>query len=258
MCWNGEASAIVAAIGLGSTAYAVYKREPIVLTTALGYFSLMELLQAVAYTVVDQCGTPLNESMTLLGYLHIAFQPFFINAVSLYFVAKDVQRKAAPWVYSVCFVSTLALVLNIYPFEWAGLCEKLYREMCSTRLCSYYGNVHIAWEFPMNGMFNWMKIEGHKHINAWMIYGIPAFILPMIYGSWKMTLYHVLMGPVPAIIITRSSQEMAAFWCLLSIMFLLIVVKTPIRRILFVDKWFWWQRPAGEVHEPERLVVKPA
>jgi hypothetical protein len=42
------------------------------------------------------------------------------------------------------------------------------------------------------------------------------------------------------------------------IMFLLIVVKTPIRRILFVDKWFWWKRPAGEVHEPERLVVKAA
>jgi hypothetical protein len=258
MCWNGEASAVVAAIGLGSTAYAVYKREPIVLTTTLCYFSLMELLQAVAYTVVDQCGTPLNDSMTLLGYLHIAFQPFFINAVSLYFVAKDVRRKVSPWVYSVCFVSSLLLVLNIYPFPWAGLCEALYREMCSTRLCSYYGNVHIAWEFPMNGMFNWMKIEGHRHINAWMIYGIPAFILPMLYGSWKMTLYHVLMGPVPAIIITRSSQEMAAFWCLLSIMFLLIVVKTPIRRILFVDKWFWWKRPAGEVHEPERLVVKPA
>ena len=61
MCWNGEASAVVAAIGLGSTAYAVYKREPVVLTTALGYFSLMELLQAVSYTVVDQCGTPVQD-----------------------------------------------------------------------------------------------------------------------------------------------------------------------------------------------------
>src|SRR3546814_10039960 len=78
---SSDLSTVVAAIGLGSTAYAIYKREPAVLTTALGYFSLMELLQAVSYSVVDQCGTPLNETMTFLGYLHITFQPFFINEI---------------------------------------------------------------------------------------------------------------------------------------------------------------------------------
>jgi hypothetical protein len=66
------------------------------------------------------------------------------------------------------------------------------------------------------------------------------------------------MGPIPAILITGRPNEMAAMWCLLSIMFLLIVVKTPVRRILFVDTWFWWQRPAGEAHEPERLIERPA
>lgn len=256
MCWNGEASTVVAAIGLGSTAYAMYKREPIVLTTTLGYFSLMELLQAVTYSVVDQCGTPLNESMTFLGYLHITFQPFFINAVSLYFVAKEVRQKIGPAVYAVCGVSAILLLLNIFPFAWAGKCDPHVREMCSDCLCSYYGRVHIAWKFPMNGMFNWMVL-GNKHINAWMIYLIPAFLLPLIYGSWKMTLYHILMGPVPARIITGSVEEMSAFWCLLSIMFLLIVVKTPVREYLFVDKWFWWQRPPGEVHEPDRLRPAP-
>ena len=52
MCWSGEASTVVAAIGLSSTAYAVYKREPAVLTMALGYFSLMELLQAVSIVFI--------------------------------------------------------------------------------------------------------------------------------------------------------------------------------------------------------------
>lgn len=253
MCWNGEASTVVAAIGLGSTAYAVYKREPVVLTMALGYFSLMELLQAVSYTVVDQCGTPLNDSMTFLGYLHVALQPFFINAVSLFFIAREVRRKIAPLVYTVCFIGSVLLILNIYPFPWAGLCDPDFREMCSNRWCSYYGNVHIAWEFPMNGLFNWMKIDSQKHVNGWMLYIIPGFLLPILYGSWKMTLYHIFMGPVPARIITGSADEMAAFWCLLSIMFLLIVVKTPVRRYLFVDRWFWWQRPPDEIRDPSGL-----
>lgn len=248
MCWNGEASTVVATIGLGSTAYAIYKREPVVLTMALGYFSLMELLQAVSYTVVDQCGTPLNESMTFLGYLHVTFQPFFINAVSLFFIAKQVRQRIAPYVYSVCFVAAVLLLLNIYPFKWAGLCDPQFREMCSNRWCSYYGSVHIAWEFPMNGLFNWIALQ--KHLNAWMIYIIPAFLLPILYGSWRMTLYHIFMGPVPARIITGSADELAAFWCLLSIMFLLIVIKTPVRRYLFVDQWFWWKRPEGEIRDP--------
>jgi len=248
MCWNGEASTVFAALGLGSTAYANHKPEPIVLTTALGYFSLMELLQAVSYTVVDQCGTPLNDSMTFLGYLHVTFQPFFINAVSLFFIAKEVRERIAPYVYAVCFVAAVLLLLNIYPFKWAGLCDPEFREMCSGRWCSYYGSVHIAWEFPMNGLFNWIAL--HKHVNAWLIYLIPAFVLPILYGSWRMTLYHIVMGPIPARIITGSSDEFAAFWCLLSIMFLLIVIKTPVRRYLFVDRWFWWKRPEGEVRDP--------
>lgn len=248
MCWSGEASTVVAAIGLGSTAYAIYRREPVVLTTALGYFSLMELLQAVSYTVVDQCGTPLNESMTFLGYLHVTFQPFFINAVSLFFIAKHIRQRIAPYVYAICFAAAVLLLLNIYPFKWAGVCDPLFREMCSNRWCSYYGSVHIAWEFPMNGLFNWIALQ--KHVNAWLIYVIPAFFLPLLYGSWRMTLYHIFMGPVPARIITGNADELAAFWCLLSIMFLLIVIKTPVRQYLFVDKWFWWERPVGEIRDP--------
>jgi hypothetical protein len=252
MCWSGEASAVVAVIGIGSTAYAAYKREPIVLTTALGYFSLMELLQAVTYTVVDQCGTPFNEAMTFLGYLHITFQPFFINAVSLYFVAKAVRQQVAPYVYSICLASSVLLLFNIFPFSWAGVCDPLIREMCAAGFCSYYGSVHIAWEFPLNGMFNF-TLFGDRHLNAWLIYGIPAFLVPILYGSWKMTLYHIFMGPVPAKLITGSSDEMAAFWCLLSIMFLLIVVKTPVRNYLFVDNWFWWKRPADDIPDGRRL-----
>jgi hypothetical protein len=49
MCWSGEASAVLAVVGIGTTAYAAYKKEPAPLWMALGYFSSMELLQAFTY-----------------------------------------------------------------------------------------------------------------------------------------------------------------------------------------------------------------
>lgn len=50
MCWSGEASAVLAAVGLGSTLWASTKgKAPAALWMPLGYFSLMELLQAFTY-----------------------------------------------------------------------------------------------------------------------------------------------------------------------------------------------------------------
>ena len=69
MCWNGEASAVLAATGVASAAYSALKRnpEPPALWGCLLYFSSMEVLQAVSYTVVNECGNPLNQVLTLFG-----------------------------------------------------------------------------------------------------------------------------------------------------------------------------------------------
>ncbi len=93
VCWSGEASAILAAVGLATTAYAAYKGESPMLYAALAYFSLMEALQAYTYTVIDQCGLASNQIATILGYLHIAFQPFFINLMSMYFIPDKIRKK---------------------------------------------------------------------------------------------------------------------------------------------------------------------
>ena len=54
-----------------------------------GYFTVMEGLQVWGYTVVDSCGTPQNQAVTLLSYLHIAFQPMVFNATTTPTVAQN-------------------------------------------------------------------------------------------------------------------------------------------------------------------------
>ena len=71
MCWSLEASATLATVGLASTAYVAIKKEKKELWVPLGYFSLMELLQAITYLFIDKCDLPINQLLTLLGYLHI-------------------------------------------------------------------------------------------------------------------------------------------------------------------------------------------
>jgi hypothetical protein len=224
MCWSGEASAAVATIGVLGTAYAAYRKEPTALWICLGYFTLMEILQAYTYSVIDECSNPSNQVATLLGYLHVTFQPFFINAVSLHFINQRVANKIAPLVYSICFAAAIMMLIKLYPFDWAGQC-KPGRPMCGALLCSVHGSWHIAWSLPINDIndkFSW--------------YFLAGFIVPVLYGSWRFTLYHALMGPLLALSTTRDMNEWPAVWCLLSIGFMLIVLKTPLRTLLYVRR----------------------
>lgn len=71
-------------------------------------------------------------------------------------------------------------------------------------------------------------------------YAVPAFLIPVAYGSWKCTLYHLLVGPGLASLLTNNINEWPAIWCLTSIGLLLIAVKSPVRARLYTHQWFWW------------------
>lgn len=237
MCWSGEASAVLATVGLATTAYAAYKKEPAPLWIALGYFSLMELLQAFTYAVIDDCANPANQIATLLGYIHITFQPFFINALSLHFIPKEKAVKIAPWAYAACFFSAVVMIIQLVPMDWAGQCLPI-RTLCGETLCSVSGEWHIAWDVPTNGIFNFFA---GPPAMGFPTYTFVGFVLPLLYGSWRMTLYHYFVGPFLASLLTDNPNEWAAIWCLLSIGILLLVVKTPVRKFMYVKNWILWK-----------------
>jgi Family of unknown function (DUF5765) len=245
MCWSGEASAVLATAGFASTAYFYHKGESKALCAALAYFSLMELLQAYTYTVIDQCFNPKNQIATFLGYMHIAFQPFFINAVALYFIPEAMRKRIAGWVYILCFAAATIFMMRIYPFTGISYCyEKSFQfllateikfEMpfCGPQICSTSGNWHIAWAIPANASL--------QMANA---YVYTAFLLPLLYGSWKVVLYHFLTGPLLAYFTTSNMNEWAAVWCLYSIGLLLLLIKTPVRHMLHIKNWYGLPFPA--------------
>jgi len=241
MCWSGEASATLALGGFAGAAYFYRKGEPKELCAALAYFSGMEALQAYTYTVINQCSNPDNQVATLLGYLHIAFQPIFINAVSMQFIPQRVRKKIQYFVYALCFVASWFWIMRLYPFTWARPCWQVQYSLpfltsyhpnvpfCGKIICSLHGQWHIAWEIPARFVFLF------DNAYVW-----TAFLLPILYGSWRITIYHILTGPFLAYLTTNNANEWAAVWCLYSIGLLGVMIKTPVRRTLHVKRWFWW------------------
>jgi Family of unknown function (DUF5765) len=239
MCWSGEASGVLAAAGLSTAAYVAWKGESKDLWIPLTYFALMELLQAVTYIYIDLCDNPSNQILTFLGYIHVAFQPFFVNMVAMYFIPQEIKEKISTVVYTICTASTILMLIKMYPFAWAGKCVIGTEGFCGPAVCSVHGAWHIAWQMPLNGLMSgpvdWLfGYEWGLHVFS---YSIAAFYVPIVYGSWRFVGFHYLIGPLISDITTDDPNEYAAVWCLFSIALCVSVIKTPIRKYLHVRTW---------------------
>jgi hypothetical protein len=197
----------------------------------------MEVLQALSYPVLGQCTSPQNQLLTLLSYLHIAFQPFFFNAIYMYFIPKGVRQRIQPFVYAFCFAIAIVMLVRVYPFEWASQCQLGYA-LCGTQFCSAAGSWHLAWTLPLNDLLPFLPA-----------YALAVFILPLLYGSWRAVAFSFIAGPVLAYLTTANVNEQPAVWCLFSVALLVLVLFTKLRDKLVVKEFFLWPKKWIKGHQ---------
>ena len=77
MCFSENISLTIGLIGILSSVY--FYNKSIYASIGIGYFALMEIIQFFQYKVINQCKNDYNKFLTVIGYIHICFQPFFIN-----------------------------------------------------------------------------------------------------------------------------------------------------------------------------------
>jgi len=242
MCWSETASIAMVGIGSVATVAVAVRGEPWAIWLTLGYFTLMEALQVAGYAVVDQCGTPSNQMIALLSFLHIIFQPFFINAFAMELVPGPVKARLRFVVYLCCAVSSVVMLAQLYPFEWAGICRLGgWGTLCGTELCVSSGEWHIAWSIPYNGLL--IPLEDALGIAPGIsTYWMTMFLLPLVYGAWRLVIFHLFAGPLLAGMLTDNPNEVPAVWCLFSIGLLLIALSPRIRRHFETTTWWAWPK----------------
>jgi hypothetical protein len=240
MCWSAGVSITMVGVGAVVTGVVAARGQPPAIWLTLGYFTLMEALQAAGYAVVDRCGAPSNQVIALLSYLHIVFQPFFINAFAMELVPGPVKAHLRRGVYLCCAASSTVMLAQLYPFEWAGSC-RLGEPLCGTDLCLASGNWHIAWNIPYNGLLLPLEDALGFH-SGFPTYLLTAFMLPLAYGAWRMVIFHALAGPILANALTTNPNEAPAVWCLFSIGILLIGLSPLIRRNFETTTWWAWPK----------------
>jgi hypothetical protein len=227
MCWSAEVSLVMVGAGGAATAVSVARGDPKAVWFAIGYFTVMEALQAAGYAVVDQCGTPANRGIALLSYLHIAFQPLVINAFAMALAPRALTPRLRRAMLALAALATASLLIRLVPLDALGRCIP-GDVLCSDRFCVVSGKWHIGWEIPLNGLPGRLGLS-----TPFPDYLLAVFALPALYGAWRFALFHALAGPILAGFLTDNPLEMPAIWCLFSIGIILVVLTPGVRRLLF-------------------------
>jgi len=232
MCWSPAVTVTMVGAGTLATGISLARCQPTAISATLAYFTLMEGLQAIGYAVIDQCGQPVNQVVTLLSFLHIVFQPFFINAFAMELVAVPPRAPMRWAVFTACGISAAVMLAQLYPFEWAGLCRP-GAILCGKILCTVTGDWHQAWDVPFNGMLNAFDAAMSQMIGlsrSFPTYLAVAFVVPLFYGAWRFVIFHALVGPLLAGSLTSNPNEIPAVWCLFAIGLTVIALCPPIRQ----------------------------
>lgn len=231
MCWGAAASIGMAVAGAAAVAITVRRGEPAAIPFALGYFTVMEVLQVAGYAVKDACGLPANEAVTLASYLHIAFQPIVITAFAMAIAPTAPSAALRQRLMLLAALCSAALLLRLAPLPLLGPCLP-GTAMCAEALCTRTGTWHIAWEVPLNA-----GLQGALGLQIqFPAYFAGIFLLPLLCGAWRFVLFQALSGPVLASALTPDIDEWPAIWCLFSVGLLVMSLSPAIRSRVFAAR----------------------
>jgi len=243
MCWNTGVSTAMAVGGFALTVVSARRGDPPALWMTLGFFSIMEVVQALSYPVIGQCGLPANRYLTMFSFGHISLHPFFFNALALACLPDEARLRVRGVVYALCAVATVYTIAQLAPLTGNGTCGP-HRMMCGVDFCTVAGNWHLAWEIPLNSWGNGLATSdfwlARQFKDGMLGYGLSVFVLPILYGAWRITVFHFVTGVLLVRLITSNVNEQPAIWCLMSAGVAALIIFTPLRQALKVQRWPLW------------------
>lgn len=232
MCFTKERSALYGAIGLTIATVVLFlwrrlhgrillgpRTQPTgYIAVPIAYFAAMEFIQVAQHSVVatslddPQCNTWANQILTMVGAMHVAFQP-----LALHFGFGGHYKAFLPSSYPMivrvvalgCVIDAVMMLLgqNLrgdYDFSTCGA----YQWTVGNKLCTYKGTHHLAWSIP----FPKPSYYYHGALHSFCFFG-PFLVIGRASHVCRGVLLF-LTGPALAEYLTGwLPHESGSVWC---------------------------------------------
>ena len=194
------------------------------MTMAIFFFTLMEILQCVQYFFIAgslgdrRCEMRMNRILTVVGYVHIHFQPYFTNFFyqSFRHVKKWTKNEDAKWdlVGKLCLAQAALGLLRLWSH---GNHDAYYAStndwLEGPKLCTYRGSHHLAWSLPLAPSSYFLPNMG---LHMFLMF-VPVLVIGGL-EELDAALFLFLTGPVFASYVSANKHESASIWCFFSTM----------------------------------------
>jgi len=228
MCFDQTTSFAFAALGLFLSWYVHYYTLNTKLAIGVFWFFLMEFLQGFQYFFINDCDSGWNKFLTLLGFIHISYQPYFTHIINSSLTRHPVYLEQYKIVLRLCLLGGTMLLARFFLAEFSsslissdfgdwmkvapapGSC-RTQEWLRGEKLCTYRGKYHLAWSVPMYDPTYWSPSAA---IHSFLMFA-PFFVMKKNMIIQGVFLW--LAGPFAASLITPNLQEQASIWCFFSI-----------------------------------------
>jgi hypothetical protein len=200
MCFSERISLVIGLTGIASSLFIYARTNNVPASIGLLYFALMEIIQYFQYKVIDRCGNKYNRYLTILGYIHICFQPLFFNLWLFAFTVKPIVQ----YLY-MSFFGGLLLASRLFYATNKNLCDPRNEPLCGKQTCAVSGERHIAWNLRLRAT-DWVTPSISLHFFLWIFPALSMFQL-------KPLLAVLLSGPYFGYLLTNNIHERPAIWC---------------------------------------------
>jgi hypothetical protein len=103
-------SGIFSLIGLAISIYLWLKINNTKLAVGVFWFFLMEFLQFWQYIWINDCESKINQILTLLGYIHICYQPYFCQLLNAALTKNTKLLEQYKIVHKLCLLGGTMLL----------------------------------------------------------------------------------------------------------------------------------------------------
>ena len=209
MCFSKSQSIInTILLTLGS----IYVLPKYRLSIPLFFLALKDLIQTLQYHYLNK--KDIEKKIAVFSWIHICFQPLFVNIFMSYFSKDDYNY----WknIFVICFLYGLYTLTTLYEFDIQNepdcKTKNIKNDFCAKHTTSYMGEYHIAYKFRRDNDILFFPIL------YFVLMFLPSLLsnsrsLSIIWGIFIITIYTYFNK--------IGEGEKAAIWCFLSIIFYL-------------------------------------
>ena len=193
---------------------ALYKMKYWRLALPLFFLSLKDLLQGLLYKYNENF--KINRLLTSLSWIHICFQPLFVNMFISYFAPSN--KIYFSIIFIICIIYGFYRITDLNEFDIQNdddcIDKSKTNDFCADETQSYLGKYHIVYNFSKD-------IAPITDVLYIILMFLPCLFTKAKYIGILWFIFVLLIRFFGGYIFKLRNGEVASMWCFLSIVFVL-------------------------------------